>query len=101
MQRSNRSRLAEAAIEIVRDLQRVVVHLHDGIEGGALLVVRVDALQVLVDERAAGQRAAANRRLDLRDGGFVDAERRGWLRGERDDGQKKGRADHEMRPHGS
>ena len=101
VQRSNRSRLAEAAIEIVRDLQRVVVHLHDGVERGAFLVVRVDALQVLLDERAAGQRAAANRRLDLRDGGFVDAERRGWLRGERDDGQKKGRADHEMRPHGS
>ncbi len=75
--RPDRPRLAEAAIEIVGGLQRVGVGHHDRVQRRALLVVGVDPRQVLLDERAARQRAVAERRLDLRDGGFFDPERRG------------------------
>ena len=76
--RPDRAGLPEAAIEIVGGLQRVRVDHHDRVQRGALLVVRVDAREVLLDERAAGQRAVAERGLDLRDGGFFE---RGTARG--------------------
>ena len=74
MQGAGRPRLRQPAIEIVGGLQRVGVDEDDGVQRGVLLVVRVDARQILRNERVAGQRARAQRRFNLRDGGFVDRE---------------------------
>ena len=60
-------RLAEAAIEIVGNLQGVGVDRHDGVGRRTLLVVRVDPREVSPDERAARQRSVRERRVDLRD----------------------------------
>ena len=44
---------------------------------GPVLVVRLDAAQVLLDQPAARQPAFAHRGVHIGDGGFLDAERRG------------------------
>ena len=89
MHRPDRPRLPEAAIEIVGDRQRVGVREDDRVERGALLVVGVDAREVLLDERSAGQRAVAERRFDLRNRGLVEGKRTRCL-GERDRADEEG-----------
>ena len=83
MHRPDRTRLPEAAVEIVGSAQRVGIGHHDRVELGAFLVVRIDPREVLFDERAARQRSAAQRRLDLGSGGFFNLERTLRLRRER------------------
>jgi hypothetical protein len=73
--RPDRTRLAEAAIEIVGGLQRVGIDHHDRVQPGALLVVGA-ALQILFDERSGRSAIRAKRRLDLCDGGFLVPEGR-------------------------
>ena len=71
-----RPALREAAIELVGLLLRVRVDDDQRVQRRPVLVVRLDAAQVRVDERAAGEAAGLHRLVDLRDGGFFDAERR-------------------------
>ena len=95
MHRADRSRLPEAAIEIVRRPERVGIDPDDGVQRGAVLVVRVNPLEVLLDEPAARQRAVAERGLNLLDGGFLESERRRRLRRERGEDESDG--DHDER----
>ena len=73
MQRSDRAARAETAIEIVRNPQRVGVRHDDRVQRRAGLVVRIDAREILFDERSAGERSVAERGLDVGDGGFVES----------------------------
>ena len=74
-------------IERVGLLQRVGIRHDDGIDRRPVLVEHVDAFQVLFDHAAAGDPAGAQRRVDLRDRGFVDIERRERLRRGQADGR--------------
>ena len=80
VQRTGQAALLEALIHRVGLLQRFGIGDDDGVDGRAVLVERVDALQILLDEAAAGQAPGLHRRMDLRDGRFVDFERRRRLR---------------------
>ena len=68
--------LLEALIHRVGLLQRIRVGHDDGVDGRAVLVERVDALEIVLDEAAAREPSRLHRRMDLRDGGFVDLKRR-------------------------
>ena len=72
--------MREAAIQFVGLLLGVGVQHHDGVDGGTVLVVRVDALQVLAHQLAAGETAGLHGVVHLRDGGFLHFEGRGFLR---------------------
>ena len=72
--------LLEALIHGIGLLQRLGVGDDDGVDGRAVLVERIDAPQILLDEPAAGEPAGLHRRVNLRDGGFVDFEWRRRLR---------------------
>ena len=76
MHRLDAARLAEASIEIVGDGMRVGIDHHDRVERRTFPVVRVDAREVAIDERAAGQRPVGEGGVDLRDRGLVDAKGR-------------------------
>ena len=85
-------RRLEPLVERVGDLQRVGVHDGDRVERRALLVVGVDAIQVALDERMAGERARAHGGVHVGDRRFVDAEgtlgvRDGRAGGEQRDGE--------------
>ena len=57
---------AKRAIELVGLLLRVGIDDDDGVQRRTVLVVGVDAPQVGVDERAAGEPSGLHRRVDLR-----------------------------------
>jgi hypothetical protein len=60
------------AVEIVGCFQRIAIQQNDGVQCCACFVVRLDACEVLLNERAAAQRAVAEGGLDLGYGAFVD-----------------------------
>jgi hypothetical protein len=69
-------------------LQRLRVHVQQGIEGGALLVVRLDAVYVLLHQAVASQLAALEAAVNFVDGSFHELK---WLSG--------GAIDHKHHPH--
>ena len=57
-----------ALIHRVGLLQRFGIGDDDGVDGGPVLVERVDAAEILLDQAAAGEASGLHRRVDLRDG---------------------------------
>jgi len=72
---SHLARLA-LGVQSLRDRCRVGVDLDHGAQRGALAIDRVDAGQVLVDERARGVLAGLHALLQLRDGRLLELEGR-------------------------
>ena len=54
----------------IRLLQRLGVYTDDGIDGRALVVIRLDACEIILAQLAAGQRSVQVGGVDLRHGGF-------------------------------
>ncbi len=103
MQGSGEAGLRKAAVEILGLLHGIRVEENDGVNGGTVLVIGLDALQVFAYEGAAGEAAALHGVVDLGDGGFFNFERRGRLGQQRRGAQKgceeeiKGSARHWIR----
>ena len=76
VERAGQAGLCEAAVQIVGLLFDVGVDQDDGVDRRAILIVGVDALQVLRDESAAGEFAGLHRVVDLRDSSLLDFELR-------------------------
>ena len=57
------------------------IHEHDGVDRGAILIVKLDAFQVLIHETPAGEAARFHRAMHLADSGLYHIERRGGLGG--------------------
>jgi len=85
VQGTRRPALRVAAVERVGRLQRVRIDDDDRVERGTVLVLGVDPFQVLLDERATGQRAVAKRGVNLRDCRFFEAKCRCLCSRRRDD----------------
>jgi hypothetical protein len=58
------ARLVSPIVHLVRLRQRVRVRHDDGVDGRAVLVVGVDATEILLDQAAAGDLAGPHRRVD-------------------------------------
>ena len=91
VQRAREASLRDATIEIVGLLQRLGVGHDDGVDRRAVLVVRLDAPEILLHERPAGDAAGLERILDLRDGRLLHTEGRQRLR--LDDRRRKQKQD--------
>ena len=94
----------EAAIHLVRLRQRLRVRHDDGVDGGAVLVVGVDAAEILLDQAAAGDLSGFHRRVNAGHRGLVHL-KRGWRlrqesRGQRDAGRRRHSQTHPSR-HGA
>ena len=74
VERAGRTTPRESPIEIGGLLQRIRVDLDDRVQRGALLVVGLDALQVLLDERTARQLSRLHRGVDPGDRRLFDPE---------------------------
>ena len=76
MQRAREAALREAPVEVVGLASGVGVDHDDRVDGRAILVVGLDAAQVRVDERTAGELVCLHGRVNFGDGRLFDAERR-------------------------
>ena len=81
MERSRESSLCVPSIQVVGLFQRVGVDHDDRVDRRSVLVIRIDAPQVGVDQRMTRQAACLHRVMNLRDGRLLDTEgcSRGWL----------------------
>ena len=70
VQRAGEAGLLEAGVEPIGVLQGPRVDGDDGVEHRTALVVRVNSIQVLLRERACGERAAGERLMDVGHGRF-------------------------------
>ncbi len=75
VQRSGQALRGEPAIQFPGLLLRIRIQHHQRIDGRAVLVVRLDPLQVLAHQRAAGQAPRFHGLVHLRNGGFFHFER--------------------------
>ena len=62
--------LLHIGIKGIRLLQCLGIDIDDGIDGGALVVIRLDACEIILAQLAAGQRSVQVGGVDLRHGGL-------------------------------
>jgi hypothetical protein len=79
MQRPRKPRLRKAAIQFDGILLGVRVNEHDRINGGAVLVISLNAPEILIHQSSAGEQARFHCLMDLRNGDLFDIKRRGSL----------------------
>jgi hypothetical protein len=83
MQWTSEARLRKTPVHLIGLFPRVRVNQNDGVDRRPVLVISVDAPQVLIDQRAARKLPGLHRVVDLRDGSFLDFKWRGLLRKQR------------------
>ena len=98
VQRAGGTRLREPGVERVGDLQRVGVGDDDRVQGRALPVVRLDAVEVHLDQPATRQRPRLERRMDVGDRRFLVAEEIEGARVDRRGEQKTDQRSHPQSP---
>jgi hypothetical protein len=74
VQRPSEAAFRKVAIEFGRPSERIGVDRDDGIQRRSVLVIRSDAVQVLLDQGAAGEMARRDGRVDTGDCGFFNSE---------------------------
>ena len=74
MQRPGEAGLREGGIQFARPPQRVLAYGDDGVQVGALPVVRLDAVEVALDQFLRRDPAFLHRLVDVRDGRLLDLE---------------------------
>ena len=81
MKRAGKTRSLECRIQAVGLIKRLWIDGNDRIDSRPLLVVRVDPLQIKLDELMRGQPSGLVSVLDRLDCGFLEAERLSLARG--------------------
>ncbi len=79
VKRSDKPALLRAAVQIVGLRHGVGIDEDDSVDRGSGLVVRLDPLEVLLDESPAGELPGLHRGVNARDGRLFQLERRGRL----------------------